>query len=194
MAFCGKCGTQVDETLQFCPACGQAVTVPAAAVRRNGNRVVVHRGASLPGYCVKCGAPADEKSKPRNFIWYNPMYGLWILLGCIGILVFLGLYYANRKQMQLAIPLCAEHRRLRRRNILIGTLMIVTSPLLLLAGFISQSDAMGGGGAMLLLAMLCCGGIVLARTVLLRATRIDDQAGEFKGAGPAFLQRLEAGS
>ena len=30
MAFCGKCGTKVDEGVKFCPGCGNAIEVAAA--------------------------------------------------------------------------------------------------------------------------------------------------------------------
>ncbi len=29
MAFCGKCGTKVDEGIKFCPGCGNAMEIPA---------------------------------------------------------------------------------------------------------------------------------------------------------------------
>ena len=29
MAFCGNCGTKIDEGVKFCPGCGQAVEAPA---------------------------------------------------------------------------------------------------------------------------------------------------------------------
>ena len=31
MAFCGKCGTQVDEGIKFCPSCGGEVGASAEA-------------------------------------------------------------------------------------------------------------------------------------------------------------------
>ena len=30
MAFCGKCGTKIDEGVKFCPGCGAATETPAA--------------------------------------------------------------------------------------------------------------------------------------------------------------------
>ena len=30
MAFCGNCGTKIDDHAKFCPGCGQAVEAPAA--------------------------------------------------------------------------------------------------------------------------------------------------------------------
>ena len=30
MAFCGNCGTKIDDNAKFCPGCGQAVEAPAA--------------------------------------------------------------------------------------------------------------------------------------------------------------------
>ena len=30
MAYCGKCGTKVDEGVKFCPSCGKAMEAPAS--------------------------------------------------------------------------------------------------------------------------------------------------------------------
>ena len=30
MAFCGNCGTKIDDNAKFCPGCGKAVEAPAA--------------------------------------------------------------------------------------------------------------------------------------------------------------------
>ena len=36
MAFCGNCGTKVDEGVKFCPSCGNAMAAPAAEQQAQG--------------------------------------------------------------------------------------------------------------------------------------------------------------
>jgi hypothetical protein len=149
------------------------IPVPVAPVRpeelamwREGNRLVVMRGAMLPPYCVKCARAADDGPWKKNFAWCSPLLAFFLILGLIGIIVYSIVYYSTRKQMMLIVPLCHEHVRARKTKLWIGRLLLIASPLLMVIG----------------------GAVVLILSQPLRAKKIDDQQGFFVGAREPFLQ------
>ena len=46
MAFCGNCGTQVNEGVKFCPGCGNQVAVPAAEQQTQAQQPSVQGSAA----------------------------------------------------------------------------------------------------------------------------------------------------
>jgi hypothetical protein len=191
MAFCGHCGTQVDDGLEFCPRCGKAVTTAGPRRRRRGSDLIVAHGSSLPPNCVKCAQPVVGAPREKTFTWYNPWLNLLILAGGIGWVILLIAYYSARKQMALGVPLCDNHQRQRRTRLLVGTLLLLVSPwLLVLGGLVNNEDVLAFGGIVLTLQVVV-GIVVLVRAAPLRSKRIDDHEGVFKGAGEAFLRLVE---
>ena len=71
MAYCGKCGNQIDEGVKFCPACGTAVTsaaeVPditeAPAQKTDDNKETRIIG-KVPGMPAESPAPAETVTRP----------------------------------------------------------------------------------------------------------------------------------
>jgi len=66
------------------------IPVPVVAVRaaepgvwREGNKLVVVRGAVLPPFCVKCAQPGVEPAWEKNFAWSNPLWALFLLIGLL---------------------------------------------------------------------------------------------------------------
>jgi uncharacterized OB-fold protein len=63
MAFCEKCGAQLDRGTAFCTKCGARTTAPAT----EATRFCARCGANLePGkrFCGACGAPAEQPLAP----------------------------------------------------------------------------------------------------------------------------------
>ena len=172
-----------------------AITTAQSAVsplRQDGDKLVVSRGATLPAYCVKCGRAVDSQRWDKNFSWVNPLLGLLVFAGCIGIIVYLIVYFTTRKQMQLSVPLCKEHWDSKTLKTSVAAGLMIGSPILLIVGAINNSDAMLGGGAFLLFVMLIAGAILLVFAAPLRPKKIDDAEAVFSGAGAPFLQIISS--
>jgi GYF domain 2 len=159
---------------------------------RDDKKLVVIRGATLPPYCVKCAKPADSPPWEKNYTWHNPLLALLLFLGLIGLIIYIPIYYSRRKQMMLVVPLCIEHWRARRTKLWVGTVLLVTSPLLLIFGVMTDKDYVSGIGFLVLLGMLTAGTVVLFMAAPLRAKKIDDQQGVFVGAREPFLQVIDS--
>jgi hypothetical protein len=177
------------------------IPVPVTAVRpvelgwsRDGNKLIVTRGAMLPPYCVKCAQPADGAPWQKNFAWCNPLLAFLLILGLIGIVVYIIVYYSARKQMMLIVPLCEEHRRARRTKLWVGSLLLITSPLLMVIGAIVDKNELLGFGLFSFLVMAIGGAVVLIQSQPLRPKKIDDQQGFFVGAREPFLQFIDSHS
>jgi hypothetical protein len=165
---------------------------PEPVLRRDGNKLVVTRGATLPPCCVKCAQPADGLAKEKNFSWCNPLLGLLVILGCVGIVVYLVVYYVTRKQMRLTVPLCEEHRRAKRTTVWLGTLIMVLSPVLLVIAAVTDKSSLAVAGLVVLLVLLIAGAVVLFFAAPLRPKKIDDAQGVFVGVREPFLQFIES--
>lgn len=157
--------------------------VPAIASRK-GKELIVPRAASLPAYCVKCGAPASTPWR-KKFYWHNPWLTLLVLLN---ILIYIVVAVIVRKNMELNVPLCDSHHADRNRYKLLAILMIVGCiPLgFLLGNFFSESLGWITGLTMFFASIVfyfLCG-------LGFRPTKIDDTGGVFRGACTAFLDLL----
>jgi GYF domain 2 len=161
---------------------------PESTLGREGKKLVVPRGTSLPHYCVKCGKPAEGPDLQKNFAWLNPLLGLLVLGGCIGIIVYIVLYYAMRKQMTFGVPLCEEHQRAIKKKLWLGGGLTAAGPVLIVIAALVDKPEIAAFGILLLLV----GAIVLVLSPPLRPKKIDDAQGLFAGAGEAFLNIIES--
>src|SRR5262245_13935624 len=96
------------------------------SVYRTGDRLVVSRlvdganeGATLPPFCVKCGAPSAS-TLSKSFYWHQPWLYVFIFFGAVPYAL---LAMILRKRIDLKIPLCADHRR-RRRNFILAAWLV----------------------------------------------------------------------
>jgi hypothetical protein len=159
------------------------VLTPALATRR-GRDLVVPRSASLPAHCLKCGTAASIPWR-KKFYWHNSWVYFLILLN---LLIYIIVAVVVRKQMELNLPLCDAHHADRKRYRLLGTLMLigfVPAGLVLGANF---SETLGWTtGALMFVA-----GLVFWQmsTLGIRASKIDEAGGVFRGASKAFLDML----
>lgn len=157
--------------------------VPAIASRK-GKDLVVPRSASLPAYCVKCGALATTPWR-KKFYWHNPWIALLVL---VNLLIYIVVAVIVRKNMELNVPLCDIHHADRKRYKLLAILMISACvPVgLLLGSFFSEALGWITGLIMFFASIvfyfLCSLGF--------RPIKIDDTGGVFRGASTAFLDLL----
>jgi hypothetical protein len=175
------------------------IPVPVVAVRpaepvvwREGNKLVVIRGAVLPSFCVKCAQPGVEPPWEKNFVWSNPLWALFLFLGLIGIIIYSIVYFSRCKRMTLIVPLCERHRRARRTMRWAGIALLVASPVPPVAAAVIDKYDLAAFSVFALLAMAIGGGVVLMLASPLRPKKIDDQQGWFVGAREPFLQMVES--
>lgn len=156
---------------------------PALAMRR-GKNLIVPRSASLPAFCLKCGAEASTPWR-KKFYWHNPWLYLIIL---INLLIYAIVAVIVRKQMELNLPLCDTHHSDRRRYRLLGALMLIAfvpAGLVLGANF---SKTLGWVTGTL---MFVAGLIFWAMSNLgINPTKIDEAGGVFRGVSKNFLDML----
>jgi hypothetical protein len=91
-------------------------------VRRRGNEVVIHKHATFPATCVKCG---QDFSYSRNgefarqkFRWHNPL----VYIALISPLIYVILAACLSERFSYDIPFCRTHLQEREttKNYLIG--------------------------------------------------------------------------
>jgi hypothetical protein len=166
-------------------ACNAA---PASArVYRDGKNLIVMRGAELPLICARCGHPATGGLLLKKFYWHERWLYLLLLPGVIWYAIAALLV---RKRMDLAIPLCVQHRHryqlLRRAAIS----MMVGGGIFVIVSFLVSADN-------LIYPMLACFALLLAGVItwlvaglFLVPKYIDAALGVFSGPGEQFLAQL----
>lgn len=74
MAFCGNCGTQVQNGALFCQACGQAMAAPGAApaqpVQQPGAQEQVYRPPVVPGAPQQADIRDAQENKTMAWLSY----------------------------------------------------------------------------------------------------------------------------
>jgi uncharacterized membrane protein len=68
MAFCGNCGTQVQESVKFCPSCGQTIGTANARQANQATQQTQANGQQAPRYTppVVPGAPTQADIRDAN--------------------------------------------------------------------------------------------------------------------------------
>jgi double zinc ribbon protein len=195
MVFCTSCGKPVENDARFCKTCGSPQELPAAEAQpagqaaRQGKLLHVPRGATLPAYCVRCGAPSSGEPIKQNFSWHTP----WLYLLIIpGVLIYVIVAAMVSKKCSLAVPVCDAHRAQRRNFLFVGlTTLITCIPIGVIFGrLIGGPDDVGW--ALTIIIVLFITSIVLLVPVraLLQPTFIDETRATFKKAGENFLNML----
>lgn len=136
------------------PAFGPAGAT--AGIRREGDRLVVPKGAVLPARCVKCNAAA-EHSEHKKLTWAPPwVFIIFVLSWLIGLIVYL----VVRKTGDVTYSLCPEHLGKRRNGrfamlggvaLLFGGIfagIAVNEPLVMLLGLVGGLVAIIVGAVM----------------------------------------------
>jgi hypothetical protein len=82
-------------------------------VWRDGKLLVMSKYATLPSRCLKCNAPATNRS-PRTITWHHPAYFLLWLLGPLGLIAYFIVAMAIVKQSAtIEVPVCQRHHSRR---------------------------------------------------------------------------------
>ena len=81
-------------------ALGAAPNEPGDSVWRDGNLLVMRKGAVLPDCCVKCNAPAEGRRLKVGVVWHGPIDFLGMRLP-----------YLESHRAKIEVGLCKVHRR-----------------------------------------------------------------------------------
>lgn len=157
------------------------------AIYRDGKDIIVARGAQLPPACIKCGQPATGGLLLKKFYWHERWVYFLLLPGVIWYIIAA---YVVRKRMDLAIPLCGEHRIRHQWLRQAAILMMIASSIFVIISFFLPPDYLA-------YAIFSFFGLLLAGFItwliagqFLRPMLINESLGIFRGAGERFLAQL----
>jgi hypothetical protein len=88
---------------------------------RDGEVLVVRKGAELTDRCLKCAAPTDSPRDrySQTLSWHKP---IWALTFLISPVVYALIFFAVRWRGKVTVSLCHQHRRKRKQFIGLGLL------------------------------------------------------------------------
>lgn len=191
---CATCGTamRVPGTPLVLDYRGPGVSADARKARhwRDGNLLVVEKGAELPPRCARCGRDA-----PPPYVTYTARWSLaasQVRTTKASVLLFL----ISHRKRRVTFGLCARHKLLRRFAIALGWAFLAfgVTTFVIVFGFMRFPYPPAGIYVIIAAAVL---GILspfwlFAATAVLEATYIDRRLARFKGASPRFLEGLPA--
>jgi hypothetical protein len=154
---------------------------------RDGDTLVVRKGAELPDRCIKCNAPAGGYRYRRTMEWFKPF---WLLTLFCGVLVFAIIYLFVRWKGTVTVGLCELHRQRRIRAIALGWLLALAGiATFFIAGRASRevaSYALVAGFALII------GGLVAAMigTRVLLPVKMDQDYIWLARVSPEYLAEL----
>lgn len=164
---------------------GAAPSGAAGNLWRTGRQLVTSSETPFPDRCVKCNAPAEGFRLKRVLYWQHPAY--YLLIFC-NLLILLIVILIVRKKAVLHVGLCAEHRVVRRRAVLIGWIGSIGGlALIALDGTVFNSGWLALIGGLVFLGSVIYGGI---KGPVISAAKITKEQVWVKGVAPSFLAEL----
>lgn len=157
---------------------------------REGNLLVMQKGAELPDRCLRCNAPAPGKRLKRTLSWHP---GGWYLLVLFNLIIYLVVALCVRHTAKVAAPFCEMHRAKRRRAIAAGWIGSLGGIALAIFG----GQAFGGSdsalGICIMLGLVVflvslIGGVIASQYLVPK--RIDKHFVWLKKVSPEFLAPL----
>jgi hypothetical protein len=162
-------------------------TAATTGIYRDAKNLIVTRGAELPLICVRCGQPATGGRLLKKFYWHER----WIFLLLIpGIIWYVIAALLIRKRMDLAVPLCAEHRMRYQNMRLASILMMIGSSIFVIASFFVSADNLIYPTLAFFLLLLAGFITWLVAGLFLTPKFMDSSIGVFSGPGEQFLAQL----
>lgn len=197
---CSRCGTMNMPTDQSCFKCGSTLQLATrvdstqepyfphpshglANVWRNKSTLVMTKEAMLPGRCVKCNVPTNERLK-RKLTWHHPALYLLILAS---ILIYAIVAMVVRKTATVNIGFCPDHLAARKKHLGVTWALGLgcVASFFIAAMFDDINFAFLG---IVLILSTAVYGITTLRVVA--PTKIDEQLVWLKGVNPEYLQEF----
>ena len=167
---------------------GYVLPLPPAigGIWRDKSTLVMTKDASLPDRCVKCNAPANGVRLKRMLAWHSPVLYLVIFFA---VLIYVILAAILSKRATVYIGLCNQHFQRRRKQKVIGWLLLaigVVVPILAIAYDYPMLGLLGF--AVFLFAVIWL--VVVSRVVVVK--KIDDQLVWLNGINSNYLAQFPA--
>jgi hypothetical protein len=184
----------VEATDPYTPPTSELeVYVDPQVVWRNGDLIVMQKGADMPGRCVLCN-DAAEPAKPRRILYLNiwlqiAMLLLFLAFNVLALLPILIVSMIFRKTARVRIPVCAAHRR-QRLWITLGTVALLLAAISTAVVAARAYEFQGPLFIAAVVIFVAAFGLAILRGQLLRAKRIDGKTVILKGAKPPYLDSL----
>ncbi|MEK6334281.1 MAG: zinc finger Ran-binding domain-containing protein [Acidobacteriota bacterium] len=157
---------------------------PSGGIWRDNATLVMVKEALLPNRCVKCNESAQSVRVRRRLSWHHPV--LYLLL-FVALLVYAILAAVLSKRAIVYIGLCPGHFQRRRKNLIIGVVLLVAGFIGAIVGFANEYFMIGLLGlAAFLFGMVWT--IVASRIVTVK--RIDDRLIWLNGINSAYLAQF----
>jgi hypothetical protein len=157
-------------------------------VWRRGNEIVIHRNASFPPKCVKCGEDFSYSNNgafaTQKFRWHNPL----VYIALISPLIYVILAAVLSERFSYEIPYCQTHLQEREttKNYLIGSGFGAVG-LIVLLGWL------GAGGWAFLVGLVAIFAIPIAYEYSYKPFRVKSVDGQYvylQGAKQEYLNTL----
>jgi len=167
---------------------GYVLPLPPAigGIWRDKSTLVMTKDASLPDRCVKCNAPANGVRLKRMLAWHSPLLYLVIFFA---VLIYVILAAILSKRATVYIGLCNQHFQRRRKQKVIGWLLLAIGVVMPILAIAYDYPLLGLlGFAVFLFAVIWL--VVVSRVVVVK--RIDDQLVWLNGINSNYLAQFPA--
>ena len=167
---------------------GYLLPLPPAigSIWRDKSTLVMTKDASLPDRCVKCNAPANGVRLKRMLAWHSPVLYLVIFFA---VLIYVILAAILSKRATVYIGLCNQHFQRRRKQKVIGWLLLAIGVVVPILAIAYDYPILGLlGFAVFLFAVIWL--VVVSRVVVVK--KIDDQLVWLNGINSNYLAQFPA--
>ncbi len=167
---------------------GYVLPLPPAigGIWRDKSTLVMTKDASLPDRCVKCNAPANGVRLKRMLAWHSPVLYLVIFFA---VLIYVILAAILSKRATVYIGLCNQHFQRRRKQKVIGWLLLAIGVVVPILAIAYDYPVLGLlGFAVFLFAVIWL--VVVSRVVVVK--KIDDQLVWLNGINSNYLAQFPA--
>src|SRR6266480_4392081 len=167
---------------------GYVLPLPPAigGIWRDKSTLVMTKDASLPDRCVKCNAPANGVRLKRKLAWHSPVLYLVIFFA---LLIYVILAAILSKRATVYIGLCNQHFQRRRKQKVIGWLLLAIGVVVPILAIAYDYPILGLlGFAVFLFAVVWL--VVVSRVVVVK--KIDDQLVWLNGINSNYLAQFPA--
>lgn len=149
---------------------------------RDNDILIMHKNATLPDRCIKCGDYTNGLRLKKNLRWFSPYYYLLLLVNSI---VFIVVASIASKRATVEFPICPKHHESRNKAMMISWAVIGAG---ILSMFLIRYETIFLLIGILVLFTGLISIIVTSKVVDIK--KIDDQHVWLKGVNKTFLEQF----